>query len=231
MLKVLVGHGVQRFALAIIAFLGVPCLSPYAAAGAGIAFHLSTVFSGSAPVSTNGPWVEAAFRDVSPGLVRLTVTNLNLVRRESLGELYLNLNTNLNPTSLKFSLAGGSGGFDAPKISTGIDLFKADGDGKYDLLFTFTQGGGQNHRFTAGEYLVCDISGIATLTALDFGYLSAPAGGVGPFYAAAHVQRIGSAGLSGWVAPGGIAVVPEPSVGALVGVALALLVRMRRRAC
>jgi len=229
MLKVCVGHGVRAYALGISLLFAVSAFVPSAALGDGVAYHFTNLFSGTAPASLNQPWIDAAFHDFSPGVVRLTVSNLNLIRRESLGELYLNLNTNLSPSHLRFSLAGGSGGFDRPKISTGLNKFKADGDGKYDIRFSFNQGGGQDHRFTAGEYLVCDISGIAALTASDFAFLSAPAGGAGPFYAAAHIQRIANSTLSGWIAPGGVSVAPEPSVASLATLGFGIFVHLKRR--
>jgi hypothetical protein len=67
------------------------------------------------------------------------------------------------------------------------------------------------------------------LTASSFNFLSAPDGGHGPFYTAAHVQGIGIDGnFSGWVT------VPEPATWALVttggaGLALAARRRWRRR--
>jgi uncharacterized protein (TIGR03382 family) len=61
-----------------------------------------------------------------------------------------------------------------------------------------------------------------TLVATDFQFLSAPAGGHGPFYVAAHVQGIGAEGDdSGWVTT------PEPTTFTLA--ALAALALLRRR--
>ena len=117
------------------------------------------------------------------------------------------------------ALAAGSGGFDLPSIIEGTNSFKADGDGKYDILLNFTPGSTAVHQFTQGEYFTYTITGIAGLTAGDFAYLSMPAGGAGPFYAAGHVQRIGNDGsLSGWVSADvvtPITPVPEPSAASL----------------
>src|SRR5207237_1661377 len=127
-------------------------------------------------------------------------TNIPLTDNENVDQLYLNLNTSLKPTKLTVTLVKESGSFDTPKVSTGINKFQADGDGKYDILFNFNNGGTANNRFTAGESMTYYISGIPNLMASDFAFLSAPAGGAGPFFAAAHVQRIGrTASLSGWL--------------------------------
>jgi hypothetical protein len=130
-------------------------------------------------------------------------------------------------------------------ISTGVDAFKADGDGLYDILIDI-KSGPPAVRLTAGETAVWDLSGIAGLDALDFDFLSAPDGGHGPFKAAAHVQGIGPQNAdSGWVAPetttttttvtptttitpttGGV---PEPSMLLLLGSGLALASKRLRR--
>jgi hypothetical protein len=159
---------------------------------------------------------------VSPGVVSLTVANQNLSASEDVNQLYFNLNPAYRATNLIFTATGGSGGFDAPVISLGLNAFKADGDGKYDVMFDFTAGGVDTNRFTANEYTIYQISGIPGLTAADFGYLSQPAGGAGPFYAAAQVQRIGAGSLSGWISATDVntfPLVPEPGPVSLLGLA------------
>jgi len=177
-------------------------------------FVLNNAFSGSSPASTNTSWMNVVFRDISPGVVSLTVSNLHLSGTENVDQLYLNLNPTYDPLKLQFAFVSSSGGFDLPSITEGTNAFKADGDGKYDVLFNFTSNSNDKHQFTQGESFTYDISGISGLTAADFDYLSFPAGGAGPFYAAAHVQRIGNGSLSGWISgtsTGYLAPVPEPS--------------------
>ncbi|HVV01055.1 MAG TPA: hypothetical protein VHH88_06805, partial [Verrucomicrobiae bacterium] len=208
----------------LVALLGV-----WQASALELVYHLGDVFSGTAPASSVTPWADIDFADVSPGVVRLAVTNLNLTASENLESLYLNLNPADNPLSLTLTLVTTSGGFDTPTISLGLNSFKADGDGRYDILFSFATGGMDNNRFTDNEYMVYDISGIPGLSASDFVYMSQPDGGHGPFYAAAHVQRIGSD--SGWIDPSGnmYMVVPEPATGSLA--LLAGLMLLARKAC
>ena len=79
-------------------------------AGTGYAYHFDKVISGYSPASTNRPWLDAVFQNVSPGTVRLTVTNLHLTGNEDIEGLYFNLNPKLDPTRLSFAMAGGSGG-------------------------------------------------------------------------------------------------------------------------
>lgn len=207
------------------------------ASGSGVVYQFDNSFSGTSP---NGapPWVTATLQDVSPGTVLLNVSNVNVTGSEKITELYLNINPNYNVNNLQFSFVSGSAGVTAPLPSLGEDSFKADGDGKYDILFQFAQTPGS--AFTANDFVTYKITGIPTLTGSDFVYLSTPAGGHGPFYSAIHVQGIAATSVgdtsnySGWVSPSQaiILAVPEPGAGMLLlGAAGAGLVarRVRRR--
>jgi len=191
-----------------------------------LTFDLSMEFSGGTPPAGTAPWLRAEFNDFgSPGYVRLTMTALNLTNKEFVSKWYFNLDPVMDPTSLTFWGPYKTGSFNDPVISTGIDAFKADGDGKYDIKFRFATGGGAARRFTDGDVARYWIYG-AGVTASSFDYLSAPAGGHGPFPTAAHVQGIGPCGAdSGWVT------VPEPmTIGTLGLGGLTFLVRRRRSA-
>jgi hypothetical protein len=192
-------------------------------------YRFNTTFSGNGPIGP-GPWVNASFHDVTNGTVSLIISNNGLCGSEFLSGLYLNLNTNYSATSLSFQFVGGTAGVRPTNIWTGRDQFKADGDGKYDILLDFDAASA--HRFAAGDYLEYLITGIADLNVLDFQYLSAPAGGSGPFFAAAHVQSIGGGELSGWIRPTEftrIFPVPEPSAAALLGLGSVVYLRYRAR--
>lgn len=216
--------------IAVVAAIAVvmPACSSVAS---GILYDFKDVFAGTAPQSSP-PWMTAEFQNITPGVVQLTLSNPNLSGSENAGEVYFNLNPALDPAKLQFSFVGGSGGFDMPQVLTGADQFKAGGDGKYDLKFVFANGGTAASWFGAGEYLVCDISGLPTLTASDFGFLSSPVGGTSPFYAAAHVQRIGTTSVSGWLDATTVTplAVPEPKTAGfcLLAAALGILMRTRR---
>ena len=219
-----------------IALIVVALLSPTkSSAASGITYQFDNEFSSGTPPAGPAPWVTATFQTVTPGTVFLTVANNGLVGSEFVSGFYLNLNPNFNPLNLSISYVSSSGSFLVPAVGSGTielgtDSFKADGDGKYDVLFDFSTVSGNT--FGSGESITYQISGISGLVADDFVYLSAPNGGHGPFYAAAHVQGIGPTGaLSGWVEPslGALPVlVPEPSCSALLALSVGFLGFARR---
>jgi len=198
-----------------------------------VQYQYGTTFTGNGP-SGSTPWITSTFDDGgSAGSIRLTMWLNGLTSPENVSGMYFNLDPALNPTSLSFSYVGTwSTGPAADSISTGTDGFKADGDGKYDILFSFPTGSG----FDAGEKVVYDITGLSALTANSFAYSSAPgstSGGTGTYYAAAHVQNTtapdGSMS-SGWVAASTPpSTVPLPGAAWLFGSGLVGLAGFARR--
>ncbi|HWX23027.1 MAG TPA: hypothetical protein VN578_24255 [Candidatus Binatia bacterium] len=198
--------------------LGVTLVGAQNLLASGIVYSFDNVFSGqSTPPAGPGPWASATLLDLSPGTVSLTISNSGLSSGEFISGLYLNLNPADNVNNLSFTQTGSSGSFTVPTISTGEDGFKADGDGKYDILFSFSTPNGTT--FTVNDSITYKITGIANLTSSDFSFLSSPAGGSGPFYAAAHIQGTPpNNGSSCWVEPSpGPVVVPEPAPMILLG--------------
>ncbi len=192
-----------------------------------LTFDYNIEFSGGTPPAGSAPWLRATFDDVvSPGFVRLTMSNIGLVGVEFSSEWSFNLNPALNPILLTFTAVNTTASV-PNSISTGVNAFQADGDGLFDILFDFPPPPGDfGAKFTAGETVVYDIdyTGVGTFDANSFDFLSAPAGGHGPFKAAAHVQGIGTGGEdSGWVAPGNgtNGEIPEPMSLILLGSGLA----------
>jgi hypothetical protein len=179
-------------------------------ARASYSFQFDTVFSGTNSPAAPAPWVAVAFQDVTPGTVKVTISNPGLTGSEFIGGLYLNLNPGLNPNGLVFTPLSSSGGFTLPQVNLGTNQFRADGDGKYDILLSFDTADGMT--FTGGDFVSYQVTGIPTLDSSSFDFLSQPAGGAGPFLAAAHVQSIGSNGDSDWIRPTQMTPVPEPSV-------------------
>lgn len=189
---------------AVVALLGCA-----ASARASVVYDFNTEFSGGTPPSGPAPWIIATFSGTStPGQVQLTVTTAGLTSSEKISGLYFNLDPTLDVNDLSFhSLNGGSGTVDDSSLQLGENQFMADGDGKYDILLSYPTSKGT---FNGGDTSSFDItySGAGTFDAASFFFLSLPAGGHGPFYAAAHVLNTSSSGGSGWVAP--VSAVPLP---------------------
>lgn len=184
-----------------------------------ITYGLDTEFSGATPPEGTGPWLTADFADSGADVI-LTLSGAGLTDAEFVSGFYFNFNPGKDLSALTVAFdSGSSSSMDAPSISTGLDAFQADGDGKYDVLLGFSTSG---DRFGAGETAVFTISSTEDISIDDFQFLSAPAGGKGPFFVAAHVQGIGPTnGQSGWITglPGvDINEVPEPTSIALLGI-------------
>jgi len=192
-------------------------------------------FSGATAPVGSSPWLTPKFDDENTaGTVVLTVETTNLSGSEFVSGLYLNVDPSIDPADLNFSSPTKTGTFSNPSILLSTDAYKADGDGKYDILLQFSTSSG--NEFGAGEeveYTITGVGSAAGLLATDFVFLSAPAGGHGPFFAAAHVQSIGAGGDSGWIAPEpGLdptsIPVPEPTSITLLSLGLILVAGKRR---
>jgi hypothetical protein len=192
-----------------------------------LTFSLNFEFSGGQAPAGPPPWLTATFADAGVNHVSLTLSASGLIGSENVSGWYFNV-SDAFVGNLTFGSPVEGGQFDLPSLQQGLNAFQADGDGRYDILLSFTPGGVPSRVFGAGETLSYDISATG-LTAADFNHLSQPAGGHGPFYTAAHIQNTtgpGSGG-SGWIAP-----IPEPSItslaitGALLGT---FLLRFRLR--
>jgi hypothetical protein len=209
----------RRLTLVLAIVVGL-AYAPAALADVTFNFLPVNTFSGTAPAGT----LSATFSDVTGG-VQLVITS-NLANGENLDPnkaLYLNINPSLDGqlSDLGFALTANTGFSQAASVQTGADGFKADGDGVYDILFTYTM---STKAFTTGEsqtYLISDSAG--TIHASDFNFLSTcdTGCGTGGWLAAIHVQNTpnggsGSAYVGGVVPDGGVTLVLLGSV--LVGV-------------
>lgn len=209
--------------------LFLTCAAVTQVQAASLVLNFDFEFSGGSDPAGAAPWVVATFDDGgTPGSVSLTIDASGLSASEFIGSTYFNLDPVLDPTSLSFNRTDGTGPTQAQtNISTGVNEFKADGDGLYDILFDFPPPpGGGGAKFEAGETVTYNITGITTLTAASFDFLSAPDGGHGPFTAAAHVQGINADPDSGWIAPNPV---PVPAAVWLFGSGLLGLIGVARR--
>lgn len=181
---------------------------------------LDSEYSGATPPAGAAPWLNATFDDGgSPGSVTLTLSTPGLTDPEFVRRWLFNLDPLLNPTLLSFSAPLEIGSFAAPTIYTGVDTFKAGGDGYFDIKFAFSNSGGPNRRFGAGDAAIYTVTGIPTLAAASFNFESVNGPGPRSFRTVAHVQGINDED-SGWVAP-------EPATMALL--AMGSLALLRRR--
>ena len=115
--------------------------------------------------------------------------------------------------------------------ATGVNKFKADGDGNYDIKVSFTTSG---NVFKAGESVTFQISSLVGLNLEESMFNQLSVGGAkGSFHTAAHVQALSNGG-SGWI---GDTPEPPPSNGVpdgswtvtLLGIAAVSLEVFRRR--
>ena len=208
------------------------------ARGGLITFGLVEEFSGATPPegSVPPPWLTVTLddgADATDGLVTLTLAATNLTGSEKVMEWCLNLDPAFSPTNLVFTNPVKTGTFDAPTsetgtIETGTDAYQPDGDGLYDIQFTFDNTGKTDKNFGPGESVqyTVQLNGSSALTAASFDFLSTPAGGHGPYPTAAHVLSIGPDAKSGWVTT----TTPEPATLVFVSLgAVGLLARRRRK--
>jgi len=158
---------------------------------------------GDGAIAGPSPWMTAVFDDGgSAGSVSLTLTVAGTAGTADINQIYFNLDVAMDAADLTITRTGGTGPTAANiDISQGTDLFKADGDGLYDIFLELPPPPGQQaSRFQAGETLEFSITDIDNiLTASAFNFFSTPDGGNGPYLAAAHaIDAID--GDSTWIA-------------------------------
>jgi hypothetical protein len=187
-----------------------------------LAFEMSVEYSEGVPPAGPSPWLTAVFDDGgTPGSVELFIEATNLVDVELVNVWMFNLDPLLDPTQLVFSTPIKTGQFQNPDIWLGVDAHQAGGDGLFDIALEFDESNQAGRRFGAGEAALYTITGIPTLTASSFDFLS-NSGGHGGYPSAAQVGGISPNDGSGWIT------VPEPTaLSALVVIGLAMARRRR----
>jgi len=180
----------MKFMIRSLAVAGI--LACAATARADFSVELDREFSGAFEPEGSSPWLTASFTDVMADTVRLTLEATNLTDAEFVGVWSFNVEG--GATGL--SLSGSDDTQITPtSIEYGSDDFKADGDGFFDLRFTWGNG-----QFTAGESAWFEFTQ-SGLTSDDFNLLSLGSGNSPDgLVTAAHVQGIGTDDAnSGWI--------------------------------
>lgn len=213
------------------ATLGAGLLVAATTASAAV-ITLGEEFSGASDPSGTPPWLQATFTDVVGG-VQLTLASLLQDPAEFVDEWMFNLDPTLDPTALSIAYQSRTGSFGSnPVVSTGVNAFKADGDGFYDIRFVFDKAP-PSDRFGNTDSVTYLISGITGLDAADFLFWD-QGGSKGDFMSAAHIQGIAPDGQnSGWIGGDDGSLppeqIPEPGMLFLMGAGLLGLGMARRR--
>jgi hypothetical protein len=157
-------------------------------------FGLTGEFSNGTAPTGPVPWGAVDITDSGKSvLVTLSVANNNIGK---LSEWYLNFDPTKNVSKLRIASVDTSDVF-LWGADTGVNAFKADGDGTYDIRFRFSTA---LNTFKSGDSLTFLISSKdgADLNPDDFNFVSV-GGAKGSFHTAAHVLDLTGTCGSGWV--------------------------------
>lgn len=170
-----------------------------------VTMPLDFTFSGTG--ATSGSPI-AQFTDSGTDTVTLLLTNaITSPTSAFISEWDFNFNPTRDLSTSPLTI-NHSAGLTANSVSQGLNAFKADGDGNYDISFVFPVSNSDPTRFLPGQTSTYIITGTG-ISASNFNFGSV-GGALGTFLSAAHLQDTTTSDgslSSGWVG----ARVPEPS--------------------
>lgn len=208
----------------LLMFLGLAAMAAPSHA-TSITYELNYEFSGATQPTGATPWLTATFDDGGgTGTVTLTMESSGLSADEFVRFWYFNFDPDLDATDLTIVNTDGE---EAVSVEKGENSFKADGDGFFDILFTFDNAP-PSDRFTANLTSVYVFT-LAGITASSFDFSSVQGGGNGTYHTAAHIQTIGPDEESGWIGDKPEDVPDGGTTLSLLGGALLGLGMLRRR--
>lgn len=206
----------MNFIKILLILLNLFLILPINSNADSITFYLNYTFSGDSPQGSP-PWLVANFEDIGTNWVKLTLRATGLINnefikggtKESKG-WFFNFNDNLDLNLLSFEYKEGE---KASEIGKSKNSYKADGDGEFDILFSW------ENKFIKDSYVIYEItSSTQNFSAIDFKFFSNQGGGEGIYYSAAHIQGI-EIGKSGWIGAKEVTV-PEAGIFMLLGLGL-----------
>ena len=186
----------------VCVLVAMPLLPAVNSSAGSVLYQFEPISTGPFPGGQT-PQVTAAFQDISPGKVLLTISTANLINGEFLSDLYFNFDPADNVNQLHFTRCYGPAAPVLAKVSIGENSFKVGGYGNYDIHLAFSKA--SVGKFSGGDIVTYQITE-PRLDALDFAFMASVGCGPGPYYALACVQQL--CGNTQWL--GSSTVQPQP---------------------
>lgn len=212
----------------------VAALTGVTAQAGSVSFLYNQEISGGDTPGGISPWLSLTFDDEgTAGSVVVTFGGINnLIDDEFVTELLFNVTPSADASLLTVSNIQKTGLFTSD-FSFADNAFNGVGGSNFDAKVIFGQSNRRHgaERFGAGESLSFELTGLASLEAVDFNVTALSS--KGNLLSQVHVQGIDGPIGSGKIAPteqpNPVTSIPSPSAAGLGAIALAGLISRRRR--